>query len=130
MLGTGQAIIRLLEWSEYLNREEPDKSQLSYWTELVSKFFYPSSLLQMTLWKENQRTECKMFKIGVPIIPRFFLVSTQSGVKTISISLDGARETMQHGVDGLLIRCPDATWTFRYSSGYNVVLRGPMQVWV
>jgi hypothetical protein len=52
-------------------------------------------------------------------------VTTQSGVKSMSISLDGARErlvTQSHAV----IDCMTAVWTYKYSNGYTVTLRGPL----
>lgn len=63
-------------------------------------------------------------------MPRFFLVTTQSGVKSMSFTLDGARERpYQQGqpVTGhTMIECVSAIWTFRYTNGYTVHLRGPL----
>jgi LIM-domain binding protein len=64
-------------------------------------------------------------EIGVPILPRFFLVTTQSGVKSMTLSLDGARErsvSAGHAV----VECPSAVWTYKYNNGYTVTLRGPL----
>lgn len=64
-------------------------------------------------------------EIGVPILPRFFLVTTQSGVKSMTLSLDGARERIfspGHSV----VECVAAIWTYKYTNGYTVTLRGPL----
>jgi hypothetical protein len=107
--------------------------------------------MKVTLWKDNQRNEAKPFgtlvsrplatpvalisdyitdpEIGVPILPRFFLVTTQSGVKSMTLSLDGARERLvsqQHAI----VECVSAVWTYKYNNGYTVTLRGPMTVHV
>jgi len=64
-------------------------------------------------------------EIGVPILPRFFLVTTQSGVKSMTLTLDGARERMYlpgHSI----VECVGAVWTYKYNNGYTVTLRGPL----
>lgn len=65
----------------------------------------------------------------MPILPRFFLVTTQSGVKSMTLSLDGARERLlsQHHA---VVECVAAVWTYRYTNGYTVTLRGPLTVHV
>ena len=65
----------------------------------------------------------------MPIIPRFFLVTTQSGVKTMTITLDEPRErviTSGH----CMVESTHATWSFKYTNGYIVQLRGPLTVHV
>ena len=100
--------------------------------------------MKLTLWKDNQRNEAKPFgkcpphfifhklqklisgtEIGVPILPRFFLVTTQSGVKSMTLSLDGARERM-YSPGHSIIECVTAIWTYKYTNGYTVTLRGPL----
>jgi hypothetical protein len=66
-----------------------------------------------------------MAEIGVPILPRFFLVTTQSGVKSMTLSLDGARERLL-GPGRAIVECTSAVWTYKYSNGYTVTLRGPL----
>src|SRR6266540_2223501 len=64
-------------------------------------------------------------EIGVPILPRFFLVTTQSGVKSMNLSLDSARERIYES-GHTIVECPGASWTYRYRNGYMVTLRGPL----
>ena len=64
-------------------------------------------------------------EIGVPILPRFFLVTTQSGVKSMTLSLDGARERI-YGPGHSVVECVSAIWTYKYTNGYTVTLRGPL----
>ncbi|KAH7888142.1 LIM-domain binding protein-domain-containing protein [Phlebopus sp. FC_14] len=128
-VGLGQGVIRLLQFSGVLSSESPKKQQLSFWTSLVDTYFTPGAIMKITLWKDNQRAEAKPFEIGVPILPRFFLVTTQSGVKSMTLSLDGARERLlsqQHG----MVECVSAVWTYKYANGYTVTLRGPLTVHV
>ena len=117
----------------------------SYWTNVVTTYFTEKATMKLTLWKDNQRSEAKPFgteatvshvpfatyssqettEIGFPILSRFFLVTSQSGVKSMSISIDGARErviTPSHA----LVECATASWTFQYTNGYNITLRGPL----
>lgn len=114
----------------------------SHWDEVVATYFTEKAKMKLTLWKDNQQVEAKPFgteatrlarrecspektEIGYPILPRFFLVTSQSGVKTMTISIDGARERLinpQHA----LVECANASWTFRYQNGYNIILRGPL----
>ena len=64
-----------------------------------------------------------MAEIGTPVLPRFFLVVSQSGVKSTTLSLDGARESIvEHSK--AIVECVSATWTYRYHNGYTVTLRG------
>ncbi len=100
--------------------------------------------MKITLWKDNQKTEAKPFgadhpsrsgasthldrrfaEIGVPILPRFFLVTTQSGVKSMTLTLDGARERI-YSQGHSVVECVTAVWTYRYKNGYTVTLRGPL----
>ncbi|KAF8554087.1 hypothetical protein OG21DRAFT_1509322 [Imleria badia] len=128
-VGLGQGLTRLLQFSGQLSNENPLKHQLSYWTGLVQEYFTPKAIMKVTLWKDNQRNEAKPFEIGVPILPRFFLVTTQSGVKSMTLSLDGARERLlaQHHA---IVECVSAVWTYKYNNGYTVTLRGPLTVHV
>jgi len=61
----------------------------------------------------------------MPILSRFFLVTTQSGVKSMTLSLDGARERLVASHHAI-IECVAAVWTYKYASGYTVMLRGPL----
>lgn len=66
-------------------------------------------------------------EIGVPILPRFFLVTTQSGVKSMTLSLDGARERVNPSYPGRsVVECISAIWTYKYTNGYTVMLKGPL----
>lgn len=125
LLGSGQALTRLLQFSGNLSSESPSKYRLSWWQELITEYFTPKAVMKLTLWKDNQRQEAKPFEIGVPILPRFFLVTTQSGVKSMTLSLDGARERM-YANGHAIVECVTAIWTYRYKNGYIVTLRGPL----
>jgi hypothetical protein len=65
-----------------------------------------------------------MAEVGTPVLPRFFLVTSQSGVKSMTLSLDGARERVV-GPNHAIVQCVAAMWTYRYRNGYTVTLRGP-----
>ncbi|KAH9843790.1 LIM-domain binding protein-domain-containing protein [Rhodofomes roseus] len=123
VLGAGQAISRLVSMSGDMAMNRPSR-ELPYWESFVRKYFMPKATMKITLWKDNQRQEAKPFEIGTPILPRFFQVTTQSGVQSMSLSLDGARERATNNVRAV-VECPDALWTFRYLNGYTVVLKGP-----
>ncbi|KAH9950147.1 LIM-domain binding protein-domain-containing protein [Amylocystis lapponica] len=129
LVGLGQGISRLMTFSMELANETKDKMELSYWERFVRDFYTPKSVLKITLWKDNQRNEAKPFEIGVPILPRFFLVTTQSGVKSMSIHLEGARERLTASGHGL-VECIAGQWTFRYTNGYTITLRGPFSAHV
>ena len=64
-------------------------------------------------------------EIGTPIIPRFFLVTAQSGVQCMSINLDGARERIGSATHGI-VECVQAVWTYKYDDGWTIKLKGPM----
>lgn len=161
-IGLGQALVRVLQFSgmlaaedqkvcpfiHYLIRSRPtlcsqsQKLQLSHWIGLVEEFFLASATLKLTLWKDNQKVEAKVFglslflgdppetrltklaEVGTPVLPRFFLVTSQSGVKSMTLSLDGARERVV-GPNHAVVQCVSAVWTYRYHNGYIVTLRGP-----
>ncbi|KAF5372051.1 hypothetical protein D9615_008059 [Tricholomella constricta] len=129
-VGQGQGLIRLLQFSGVLAAEnKSQKLQLAWWSDLIKEYFTPKAMLKFTLWKDNQRNEAKPFEIGVPILPRFFLVTTQSGVKSMTLSLDGARERI-YGAGHSIVECVTAIWTYKYNNGYTVTLRGPLTVHV
>ncbi|KAI0260497.1 LIM-domain binding protein, partial [Gloeopeniophorella convolvens] len=122
-IGLGQALMRVLSFSGMLAAED-QRLQLLHWERLVEDFFLSSATLKLTLWKDNQRLEAKVFEVGTPILPRFFLVTSQSGVKSMTLSLDGARERVV-GPNHAIVQCVAAMWTYRYHNGYTVTLRGP-----
>lgn len=150
-VGKGQGLLRLLQFSGILSNENRQKHELSFWNEVIREYFTPKALMRLTLWKDNQRNEAKPFgecisrclesttissiyfcafrvidvEIGVPILPRFFLVTTQSGVRSMTLSLDGARERLQTAGHAI-VECVGAVWTYRYTNGYTVTLRGPL----
>ncbi|THV00586.1 hypothetical protein K435DRAFT_657005 [Dendrothele bispora CBS 962.96] len=128
-LGHGVGLIRLLQFSGILANENKQKLQLSWWNELIKEYFTPKAIMRFTLWKDNQRNEAKPFEIGVPILPRFFLVTTQSGVKSMTLTLDGARERL-YAYGHAVVECVSAVWTYKYANGYTVSLRGPLTVHV
>ncbi|TFK22192.1 hypothetical protein FA15DRAFT_671796 [Coprinopsis marcescibilis] len=125
VIGSGQGLIRLLQFSGILSSENKTKLSLSFWNELVKEYFTPKALVKFTLWKDNQRNEAKPFEIGLPILPRFFLVTTQSGVKSMTLALDGARERI-YAQGHAIVECVAAVWTYKYANGYTVTLRGPL----
>jgi hypothetical protein len=118
--------VRVLQFSGMLAAEDQksQKLQLSHWVGLVEEFFLASATLKLTLWKDNQKVEAKVFEVGTPVLPRFFLVTSQSGVKSMTLSLDGARERVV-GPNHAVVQCVSAMWTYRYNNGYTVTLRGP-----
>ncbi|KAI0250857.1 LIM-domain binding protein, partial [Lactifluus subvellereus] len=125
-VGLGQALMRVLQFGGMLAAEDQgsQKLQLSYWMNLVDEFFLSSATLKLTLWKDNQLVEAKVFEVGTLSLPQFFLVTSQSGVKSMTLSLNGARERVvgpNHGI----VQCISAMWTFRYHNGFTVTLRGP-----
>jgi len=65
-----------------------------------------------------------MTEVGTPRLPFFFLVTSQSGVKSMTLSLDGAEESVV-GPNCAIVQCVSAMWTYRYHNGYTVTLRGP-----
>ena len=64
-------------------------------------------------------------EVGTPILPRFFLVTSQSGVKSMTLSLDGARERPVSN-NHAIVECIQAVWSYKYTNGYTVTLRGPL----
>ncbi|KAL4080026.1 LIM-domain binding protein [Scleroderma yunnanense] len=54
---------------------------------------------------------------------------TQSGIKSMSLSFDGARERLS-SQNCAVVECDSAVWTHNYTSGSTVTLRGPLTVHV
>ncbi|KAF7330879.1 hypothetical protein MVEN_02427400 [Mycena venus] len=83
-IGFGQGLIRVMQFSGLLGSDTPtvqsQKLHLSYWDNLIREYFTPKAIMKLTLWRDSLKNEAKPFEIGVPILPRFFLVTTQSGV--------------------------------------------------
>ncbi|KAH8829934.1 LIM-domain binding protein-domain-containing protein [Flagelloscypha sp. PMI_526] len=127
----GKGLSRFLSFTSYLCRETPHKFQLQWWRSVVHEHFAPSASMRMTLWKDNQSQEAKSFDVSAAILPRFFLVTSQSGVHSMSITLDGATERVEslvNNVQAIVIECQDSSWIFRYTNGYVVTLRGSLLV--
>ncbi|KAF5331739.1 hypothetical protein D9611_007589 [Ephemerocybe angulata] len=73
MLGNGQGLLRMLQFSGILSSENKSKLQLAWWNELVKEYFTPKAVTKITLWKDNAQVEAKPFEIGIPVL----LVSSQ-----------------------------------------------------
>lgn len=99
----------------------------SYWENLIHCYFSPSAVFKFTLWKDGLKKEAKPFEIGVPILPRFFLVTVQSGVTGINFSLSGATET-RYADNSMItkVEVTCASWTFTYATGHIITLKGPL----
>ena len=76
----------------------------------------------------SSRLSC--LDIGLKILPRFFLVAGLSGVKGMSFSFDGVTERAIAATPNspayAAVECKNASWTWKYHSGYTVTLRGPL----
>ncbi|THG95654.1 hypothetical protein EW145_g7919 [Phellinidium pouzarii] len=124
-----QAIIRLSSLSDTLSHPATPLSN-DYWKGVVQEFFMPKAVVKITLWKDNAQQEAKPFDISVPILSRFFLVTSQSGVNSMAISLENAKERFVQSLYPAsytsVVDCPNAVWTFRYTNGYIVTLRGTL----
>lgn len=108
----------------------------------MKEWFADGAVVRLQLWKDNQTAECKSFgtssflalytilssislifslrctEITMPVIPRFFLATSQSGVRGMSLGLDDAIEnptTLHHAE----IRTSAAQWVYRY---FRIVL--------
>ncbi|EKM59536.1 uncharacterized protein PHACADRAFT_250104 [Phanerochaete carnosa HHB-10118-sp] len=98
-----------------------------FWKDLIHAYFSSTAIFKFTLWKDGQKKEAKPFEIGVPILPRFFLVTVQSGVTAINFSLSGATELrVADNPMVCKVEIPRAAWTFTYANGYTVTLKGPL----
>ncbi|KAI6023185.1 hypothetical protein PISMIDRAFT_335889 [Pisolithus microcarpus 441] len=129
--GFGQGHTRLLQLSNQLSSEDQEivhqKHRLLFWDNLVKDYFTSSAVMKITLWKDNQRVEAKPLEIISTILPRFFQVTTQAGVKSMTFSFE---DTCERLVDQALtvVECGTALWTYNYTNGYIVTLRGPLVV--
>ncbi|TFK88377.1 hypothetical protein K466DRAFT_547216 [Polyporus arcularius HHB13444] len=123
-VGFGQCFGRILQFSGQLAQDNNERLKMSYWNRVVQMYFSEKATIKLTLWKDNQQVEAKPFEIAYPIFPRFFCVTAQSGVKSQTITIDGARERLINP-SRAIVECPNAAWTFRYTNGYSITLRGP-----
>ncbi|KLO15730.1 hypothetical protein SCHPADRAFT_824211, partial [Schizopora paradoxa] len=126
-----QGILRLMEFSDMLSNKARTHVSRKEWATRTNDYFTPSGVIKITLWKDNQQNEAKPFDITTRIMPLFFEVTSSSGVVSMSISIDGARERPvllpQFPVPSFLIECPECVWTYRYRTGYIVTLKGPLK---
>ncbi|KAJ7163839.1 LIM-domain binding protein-domain-containing protein [Mycena crocata] len=115
-IGYGQGLIRVMQFSGLLGSDTPQvqgqKLHLSYWDNLIREYFTPKAIMKLTLWRDSMKNEAKPFEIG-------------SGVKSMSLTLDGARERL-YAPGHAIVECVTAVWTYRYSNGHIVTLRGPL----
>ncbi|KAJ7715568.1 LIM-domain binding protein-domain-containing protein [Mycena olivaceomarginata] len=81
--GSGRGIMRILQFSGLLSSDtiQTQKLRLSYWESLIREYFTPQAIMRLKLRRNSLDHEIKAFEIGVPILPRFFLVTTQSGAE-------------------------------------------------
>ncbi|TFL05452.1 LIM-domain binding protein, partial [Pterulicium gracile] len=126
-VGDGQGIQKVLAFSYLLAEYSNEKLSSTYWQETIERYFTHASQMKLTLWKDNEQAEAKVFEITKAIIPQFFLATMQSGVRSMSLGLDGARERL-YSVGHSIVETTKAVWTCRYHNGYVVTLTGPLTV--
>ncbi|KZV79187.1 hypothetical protein EXIGLDRAFT_621990, partial [Exidia glandulosa HHB12029] len=125
----GAGIMRLFNFSTAMAYEGHERYKHDYWVKAIHESFAPHGIFKLTLWKDTVPSESKLFELGLAILPRFFLVTSQSGVKSMSLTAEGAVEKAGRSATGVMtmtVECAMATWTCRYNSGYTVTLRGPI----
>ncbi|KAJ8514876.1 hypothetical protein ONZ45_g7622 [Pleurotus djamor] len=116
-VGSGQGLVKLLQFSGVLAQLDnlDKKMRLDWWQDLIKEYFSPKAIMKFTLWKDSQRQEAKPF--------------AQSGVQSMTLSLDGARERL-YSTGHSVVECVNSVWTYKYANGYTVTLRGPLTVHV
>ncbi|KAL4063718.1 LIM-domain binding protein-domain-containing protein, partial [Scleroderma citrinum] len=128
-IGFGQGCIRLSQFSSQLESETTSKYKVSFWNTLIREYFTQNAIMKIALWEDNKKVKGKPLQISVPILSYFFREMTQSGIKSMSLSFDGARERLS-SQNCAVVECDSAVWTHNYTSGSTVTLRGPLTVHV
>lgn len=68
--------------------------------------------------------------VSPELIPRFFLTMFESGVSKMSLGLNGATESSDHGRSELesVVHTINGTWRYELENGWVVEQSGPMQI--
>ena len=75
----------------------------------------------------GSKIDNKSIDVSMPVFARFFLLSIESGVTSMSLNVDGAKERpLPQAPHYVSIDCSNASWTFNYTTGYIVTLKGPL----
>ncbi|KAF8874841.1 LIM-domain binding protein, partial [Infundibulicybe gibba] len=123
----GQGLYRLQQFSNALSSESKSKHALPWWNLLVQEYFMPDACMELSLPDDSSRSDPKIFHVEVPVLPRFFLSATQSGVRSMSLTLSepSPRESITRP-GRVSIDCPSAIWTFVFGDGCSTALCGPL----
>ncbi|KAF8529230.1 LIM-domain binding protein [Hysterangium stoloniferum] len=123
VVGAGQGVYRLMQFSSAIANDNGERLTFEHWAQVVNEYFSPQANWKLTLWKDNERREAKLFEIVPDVIAMLLLVSSQSGVRSMNFVLDGARER-SYTLGTSVIDCPNAQWVWRFYDGHVITLRG------
>jgi hypothetical protein len=87
-----QSILALNAYSEHLcNFESRNEAQdLMYWQSFVDRFYSPVGVLRQGVW--SNAAGSKQFEIATPALARYYLTQFSSGITSIQMVVEGARE--------------------------------------
>lgn len=108
-----------------LNLHDTDSKTNGAWSQL---FRHPYTIPTES---KSKPADHKFLDVPMPVLARFFMLSVDAGVTSMSLNIDGAKEQLplphpQATQQCVTIECQNASWTYNYSNGYIVTLKGPL----
>ncbi len=127
-----QCLMRLSQLSEQLSGYPGARSRddLSYWNELVGRFFSRAANFRHTLHAsaEGEDTGPRQYDITFPAIARYFHTHFGSGVKSMQLTLGQGTVDRPVGGDSYLIENPKASLIYWFETGSHLVSSGSLRV--
>lgn len=127
-----QCLMKLSQLSEHLSGCPATRSRddLSYWNELVGRFFSRSATFRHTLHAsaEGEDTGPRQYDITFPAIARYFHTHFGSGVKSMQLTLGQGTADRPLPGDGYLIENPKASFIYWFETGSHLVSSGSLRV--
>jgi len=87
-VGIGQLIHRLIQFNE-TQTKRPENNNMEFWRTFVGDFFTESSIFKYIVWNDK---ETRTFELPTKVLPRFFKLSYDGGMREMTYVLENPRE--------------------------------------
>lgn len=114
-----QTILTLNAFSEKLCdfKSQNEAQDLLYWQSFVDHFYSPVGVLRQGVW--SNAAGSKQFEIATPALARYYLRQFTSGIASIQMVVEGARERESHN-GGHFVEAPKCSFIYWYQNGSQV----------
>ncbi|OLL24688.1 Adhesion defective protein 1, partial [Neolecta irregularis DAH-3] len=119
-------VLRLHQFGEALSGCREHRHNIAYWKKVIGDYFMDNAVMRYTSYHSTTKDQ-RLFEIPSGILPRYFLMNHESGIRQMQLLLDGPRDFMLP-TGMLLVECPRASIIYWFENGIQVTVAGHLRV--